>query len=285
MMACVDLPVGRGCVFSLIGPRFSGAEIDRRDVGPEIRLCLGRRTAQNLGCVLKEERKIGRSIRGMRAHALHRDRHFRRIVLGEERTLQAMTIETSQQCHFLRGRARRALHPLAVGHLQGENVRRGLRELEVELRGAARLYRCHCRLERVADGTHGDVISTGGEPVLRKTVLPLRVGADRNHDGRARALGADHDAFHFSFFRRGYGAGQRRRAVVLSHRRMARRRSAKPAGPCSSLRQRTISQEHFQVAWRSSSNPPEAAQWTRFSFDDLAGRRENIASGRTDQAD
>ena len=42
---------------------------------------------------------------------------------------------------------------------------------------------------------------TGGQPVLRKTVLSLRVGADRNHDGRARALGADHDAFHFSFFR------------------------------------------------------------------------------------
>src|SRR5258708_38062247 len=105
----------------------------------------------------------------MRRHALHRNRHFRRIVLGKERALQAVTIETAQQGHFLPGRTGRALHPLAVGHLKGENVRRGLREPEVELRGAARLYRCRCRLERVPDGTDGDVISTWSEPVLGKT--------------------------------------------------------------------------------------------------------------------
>jgi hypothetical protein len=63
----------------------------------------------------------------MRGHALQRERHFRRIVLGKERTLQAMTIVTPQHGHFLPGRARRALHPLAVRHLKGENVRRGLR--------------------------------------------------------------------------------------------------------------------------------------------------------------
>src|SRR5262249_272048 len=114
-----------------------------------------------------------------------------------------------------------ALNPFAVGHLKGENVRRGLREPEIELRRATRLYRCGCPLERVPDGTDGNVISTGGEPVLRKTVLPLSVGAHRNHDGRARELGAHHNAFHFSFFRRGYDAGQRRWAVVLSHHRMA----------------------------------------------------------------
>jgi hypothetical protein len=110
-----------------------------------------------------------------------------------------MTIETSQHGHFLPRRTRRALHPFAVGHLQGENVRRSLREAQIELR-RARLYRSGRRLERVPDRTDGDVIGTGGEPVLRKTVLPLRIGADRNHDGRARSLGADHNAFHFSFF-------------------------------------------------------------------------------------
>ncbi len=40
------------------------------------------------------------------------------------------------------------------------------------------MYCCNSRLERVPDSTDRDVISTGGEPVLRKTVLPLRVGAD-----------------------------------------------------------------------------------------------------------
>src|ERR1700674_4330090 len=127
----------------------------------------------------------------MRAHALHRERHFRRILLGEERTLQAVTIETPQQGHLLPGRTRRALHPLTVGHLKCENVRRGLREPEVELRGVARLYRCRYRLLVVLGGRDGDVISTWDEPVPGKTVLPLRVGADRNHDGGARPLGAD----------------------------------------------------------------------------------------------
>ncbi len=190
-----------GLRFQFIAPGFPGTEIDRSDVGREFLLRLARRTAQYLVCVLMEERKIGRSVGTMRRHALHDDRHFRCIFLGKDRTLQAVTIETSQQCHFLLVRARRALKPLAVGHLQGENIRRGLGEANVEFRGAAGLYRCRCRLERVADGTHGDVISTGREPVLRETVLPLRVGADRNHDGRARALGADHNAFHFSFLR------------------------------------------------------------------------------------
>ena len=147
-----------------------------------------------------EEGKIGRRVRTVRRHALHRVRHFRRIFLGEHRTLQAMTIETSQQPDFLLGRPRRAENPLAVGQLKGKHVRAGLREPEVELRRAARSYRCLGRRQRVADGAHGDVIVAGGEPVFWKTVLPLRVGADRNHDGRARALGADHNAFHLSFF-------------------------------------------------------------------------------------
>ena len=176
----------------------------------------------------------------MRAHALHRERHFRRIVLGKDRTLQAMTIETPQHGHFLRRGARRALHPLAVRHLQGENVRRGLRKVEVELRGAARFDRCRCRLEHVPDRAHGDVISAGGEPVLRKTVLPLRVGADRNHDGGARALGADYNAFHFSFLREdSCRSAPPGRGFEPSPDGSLR--SAKPAGPCSSLRRRTIS--------------------------------------------
>src|SRR5258708_29347237 len=124
-----------------------------------------------------KERKIGRSIGTMRGHALHGERHYRRFFLGKERTLQAVTIETPQHGHLLSGRAWRALNPLAVRHLKGENVRRGLREPEIELRRATRLYRCRCLLERVPAGTDGNVISTGGEPVLRKTVLPLRVGA------------------------------------------------------------------------------------------------------------
>ena len=157
----------------------------------------------------------------MRGHALQRECQFRRIFGGKDRTLQAMTIETPQDRHFLRGRARRTLHPLAVGHLQGEKVRGGLHKAQVKVRGAAGFDRCRGRLERVPDRTYRDVISSGGEPVLRETVLPLRVGADRNHDGRARALGADHDTFHVSFLRGGYGTGQRRRAAVLSHRRMA----------------------------------------------------------------
>jgi hypothetical protein len=90
----------------------------------------------------------------MRAHTLHRERHFRRILLGKERTLQAVAIETPQQGHFLPGCTRRTLHPLTVGHLKCQNVRRGLREPEVELRGAARLYRCRCRLECVSGGTY-----------------------------------------------------------------------------------------------------------------------------------
>src|SRR5262249_56165960 len=133
--------------------------------------------------------------------------------LGKEGTLQAMTIETSQHCEFLPRRARRALKKLAVGHLKGENIRRGLRERKIELRGAARLYRCRCRLERAPDGTDGDVISPGGEPVLRKTVHPLSVGADRNHDGRARLLGADDHTFHLAFFRRSYTPGHSRPAL------------------------------------------------------------------------
>jgi hypothetical protein len=59
----------------------------------------------------------------MRPHALHRDCHFLRIVLGKERTLQAMTIETFQQLHFLGGRAWRALHQLGVGQLQARALR------------------------------------------------------------------------------------------------------------------------------------------------------------------
>src|SRR5207237_5531257 len=60
---------------------------------------------------------------------------------------------------------------------------------------------------------------------------------------------------------------------------------AKSIGPCSLLRRRTNSKD-FQIAWRLSSNPPVAAQRrTLFPFDELAGRTENIASGRTDQAD
>ena len=253
-----------GLRFQFIGPGFRGTEIDRSDVGPEVLHRLARRTAQDLGCVLMEERKIGRRVRAVRRHALQRVRHFRRIFLREDRTLHAMTIETPQQSQFLLVRARRAQDPLAVRHLKGQNVRRGLREPKVELRGAGRSYRCLGRRERVPDGAHGDVVVTGGEPVFRKTVLPLRVGADRNHDGRAGALGADHNAFHLSFFARGHGAGQRRRAAVLRHRRIARLRSAKPAGPCSPMRRRTIPQDHFQVAWRSSLNPPVAAaqRWT-----------------------
>src|SRR6202521_1535987 len=111
----------------------------------------------------------------MRAHALHRERHFRRILLGEERTLQAVTIETPQQGHLLPGRTRRALHPLTVGHLKCENVRRGLREPEVELRGVARLYRCRCRLECVPGGTDGDVISTGTSRARGKWYCPCAV--------------------------------------------------------------------------------------------------------------
>ena len=110
-------------------------------------------------------------------------------------------------------------NPLAVGQLEGQLVDRGLRESQVDLRGAARLDRGRRRLQRVADRAHRDVVCAGLEPVFRKTVLPLRVGADRNHDGRTRALGANHNAFHFSFVRRGHGAGERRRG--LSPRRMA----------------------------------------------------------------
>src|SRR5215831_4282759 len=112
-----------------------------------------------------KERKIGRSIGTMRGHALHRERHLRRIFLGKERTLQAVAIETPQHGHLLSGRAWRALNPLAVRHLKGENVRRSLREPKVELRGAARFYRRRGRIERVPDGTDGDVINTGDEAV------------------------------------------------------------------------------------------------------------------------
>ena len=151
-----------------------------------------------------------RGVRGVRRHALHHLRHVVGLVGREQRALQRVALAAADQRTLLLLGARHRHQPFGVRQLRVQPFRLHQREIDlrrrrrrdIDLRGG---------LEIVANGADRHRVGAGIEPAGGEMELALRVRDDRHGDRRARALGADDNAFHRAFLRRGRLARERLR--------------------------------------------------------------------------